>query len=179
MSTRPSTVTTTLAGRVTRNIVTGKARVVLIDAVRRRVLAPRILCYWDDPCILPSILLHGDARLEMRHYKQTYLHEYETLWWLADPELCLEPRNQNYFYKFSGSVLAWRAMITSNIYGDDVRIPLHGIKREIRFIDPATARELREKEFALVEAKAAALSGDAVKRWRPWEANENEMRDHD
>jgi hypothetical protein len=164
-----------ITNRVTRNIIAGKARVILIDAVRRRVLAPRILCYWDDPRILPSILLHGDARLELRHYQQTYLHDYETFWWLADPELCLEPQNQNYFYTFGGSVLAWRAIVTSNIYGDDVRIPLRGVKREIRFIDPVTARELREKEFAFVEAKATALSGDAIKRWRPWEVKREQL----
>jgi hypothetical protein len=143
-----------------------EAPAILIDAKQRQVRMIQI-----KRSAIPGVLLAGEERLTMAHYRQTQLdggdvmfHLMATAYWCG----CLQPEH-SYFFKI-GEVPephSWRALITSSVNSNF--IDLHKFRRMVQFIDEPTARALTDAALEKAENMTAALTGRAVPRWRPWE----------
>jgi hypothetical protein len=143
-----------------------EAPAILIDAKRRRVRMIQI-----KRSAIAQVLLEGEERLTMAHYRQTHLGHGDMMFYLLATAYwcgCLQPEH-HYFFKIDGvgEPHAWRALVMS---GGGSNFPeLHKLRRLVQFIDEPTARAMTDAALEKVEAIAGALSGQAVQRWRPWE----------
>jgi hypothetical protein len=63
-----------------------------------------------------------------------------------------------------------RAAIVANV--GDVVTSLTEVKRVVKFINEATARDMADKAIERAERITAELTGKPVKRWRPWEQHD-------
>jgi hypothetical protein len=144
-----------------------EAPAVLIDAKRRHVRMIQI-----KRSAIAHVLLEDEERLAMEHYRHVQLGHGDVMFYLLATAYwcgCLQPEHR-YFFKMEGvgEPHAWRALIMS---GGDSTFDLREFKRMVQFIDEPTARAMTDAALEKVESMAAALSGQAVQRWRPWETN--------
>ena len=151
-----------------------EAPAILIDARRRRVRLIQI-----KPSAISYTLLDGEERLAMAHYRRVQLGHGDVMFYLPAAAYwsgCLQPEHRH-FFKIGDDVSephAWRALVTcSGIYTADRHKYKSNFKRMVQFIDEPTARALTDAALEKVELMAAALSGQAVPRWRPWDTAPN------
>jgi hypothetical protein len=146
-----------------------EAPAILIDAVRRRVRKIQI-----KRSEIAHVLLKGEERLAIEHYRQSQLGYGDVMFYLpATVYWCggLQPEHR-YFFKIKGvsEPYSWRALVMSTGHST---FDLREFKRMVQFIDEPTARTMTDVALEKVENMTAALFGKAVQRWRPWETEEN------
>jgi hypothetical protein len=140
---------------------------ILIDPQRRQVQAIEIIRSEEE---IARVLLTGERKLTMANYRCSPLGYGDVMFYLLATAYwcgCLQPGHR-YFFKMEGvsEPHVWRTLIVG---AGDTTFDLHEYKRMVQFIGEPEARELTAKALEKVESMAAALSGRAIQRWRPWE----------